>query len=119
MKTIIAGGRDYRFTKEDTLCLDDMADYITEVVCGMARGADTQGRLWAERMGIPVKEFPANWNRFGRGAGMIRNREMAEYADMVILFDGGRGTQNMFDVATKQKLNVLDWRTNEMDTFLK
>jgi len=112
MKVIIAGGRD--FCKKDLL-IDTLRYFqkeygdIAEVVCGMAPGADTLGRLWAEFMEIPVKEFPADWDKNGKAAGPIRNKQMAEYADALIAFWDGKskGTKNMIDQATKQKLRVV------------
>ena len=70
---------------------------ISEVVCGMAKGADLLGKRWAESKRIPVKEFPADWNRYGRSAGPIRNAQMRDYADALIVFiwDGSRGSANM------------------------
>lgn len=71
---------------------------ITEVVCGLARGADIYGRKWAVCVaGLPVKDFPADWKKYGLAAGPLRNTEMAEYADGLIAFqwDGSRGTANM------------------------
>jgi hypothetical protein len=71
---------------------------ITEVVCGMAKGADTFGMKWAIcDAGIPVKKFPADWETYETRAGPIRNGEMADYADGLIAFiwDGSRGTANM------------------------
>ena len=55
------------------------------------------GRRWAIENGIPIKEFPANWQEFGRAAGPIRNGEMADYADALIaIWDGrSRGTADM------------------------
>lgn len=70
---------------------------ITEVVCGLARGADTLGKQWAHERGIPVAEFPADWESFGKGAGHIRNRQMRDYADAGIGFIWGssKGSMNM------------------------
>ena len=101
MITIICGGRDYKFTKEDVQLLDELKTSlpITEVVCGMAQGADMEGRHWARLNNIPVKEFPANWGLHGKAAGPIRNAEMAQYADALIAFPGGKGTQNMIETA--------------------
>ena len=78
---------------------------ITEVVCGMARGADTLGRIWAETMELPVAKFPADWEKYGKAAGPIRNKQMADYADAAIVFiwDGSRGSKNMIE--TMKKLN--------------
>lgn len=114
MRIIIAGGRDYRFTIGDVSWLDWLKNRvaITEVVSGGATGADTCGEQWAHSSGIPVKRFPANWDLHGKAAGPIRNREMAEYADGVILFPGGRGTDNMADTARKSGIAIWDWRVN-------
>ena len=61
------------------------AGKITEVISGTAHGIDTLGEKWAERHGIPVKRFPADWNAHGKSAGPIRNRQMAQYADALIV----------------------------------
>ena len=88
MKTIIAGGRDYFLTEFDESRLDGLD--ITEVVCGCARGADTGGEMWAQKRGIPVKRFPADWDGLGKGAGPVRNCQMAEYVEALVAFPGGR-----------------------------
>lgn len=108
MKTIIAGGRDYRLSDDDYAFLESEVANITEVVCGGAHGADEYGRQWARINGIPVKMFPADWKSHGRAAGPIRNRQMAEYADRLIAFWDGksRGTKSMIDEATKRGLQV-------------
>jgi len=112
MKLIIAGGRNYRFTDEDWDSLEALHKVtpITEVVCGGAEGADEYGRQWAILNDIPVKMFPANWDQHGKSAGPIRNREMAEYADAVVLFPGGKGTQSMCENAVKHGLSIYDRR---------
>jgi len=110
MKLIIAGGRDYVFNSEDIKRLDSITG-ITEVVSGCASGADHHGEKWAESKDIPIKKFPAEWGKFGNSAGPIRNKQMAEYADAVALFPGGRGTQNMFMNAIRYKLRIFDFRS--------
>lgn len=104
---IIAGGRDYQFTEADIAKLDAIS--IREVVSGGASGADQCGEQWAESRGIPVERFPADWETHGRAAGPIRNRKMAEYADAVVLFPGGRGTASMQKEAEKAGLVVYDF----------
>ena len=64
MKTIIAGGREYLFQAQDIEKLNELRDAITEVVSGCARGADTEGEKWADKNTIPVKKFPANWDKW-------------------------------------------------------
>lgn len=115
MKLIIAGGRDYLLTPEDYSKLDEIhkAHIVTEVVSGKCKsGVDLCGEQWASRNGIPVKPFPANWEKFGKQAGSIRNRHMAMYADAVALFPGGRGTESMFFQARFVGITIFDFRNN-------
>lgn len=97
MRVIIAGSRgitELSILKDAIFCSDFS---IREVVSGCARGVDSLGEQWADLNGIPVRQFPANWGRFGRAAGMYRNSDMADYADAaIILWDGeSRGTLDM------------------------
>ena len=126
MKTIIAGGRNYKFTKEDIEFLNSIKDEISEVVSGKARGADNEGEDWAKSNNIPVKEFPAKWGNLNarevfiktnsRGysynslAGFQRNEEMAKYADCLIIFSGGSGTEHMYKIAKENGLKIYDRR---------
>ena len=54
------------------------------------RGADAIAeRIWAE-WGGQVERHPADWQRYGRNAGMIWNRRMAALgADVCLAFIGG------------------------------
>jgi hypothetical protein len=110
MKLIISGGRKYKFTQEDIELLDSIKHTITEIVTGGATGADSEGVLWAVANDIPVKQFPADWARLGKKAGVVRNKEMAVYGDAVLLFTGGRGTMNMYNCAIKEGITVMDYR---------
>ena len=99
MKVIIAGSctsNDYEFLKKK---INELNLEITEVVCGGARGVDSLGQRYAEELGIPVKMFPAQWDLYGKAAGMIRNKEMGKYADYLIAFWDGKskGTLNMIN----------------------
>lgn len=109
MKVIIAGGRDYNFEKKDFDLLDYISTkwLITEVVSGGATGADVGGEQWATIKKLPIKKFPANWKKYGKVAGPLRNAEMAAYADAVILFPGGKGMTNMFENAKEFNLDIL------------
>jgi hypothetical protein len=70
---------------------------ITEIVCGGAQGVDSEGQHWASHMSVPVKMFFPDWNTHGKAAGPIRNRQMAEYGDVLLLiWDGqSRGSLSM------------------------
>lgn len=108
MKTIIAGGRDYSLTKQDFEYLDSLN--ITEVISGGARGADNGGEYYSILRNLDLTIFKANWNRYPRAAGILRNKRMAKYAEAVVLFPGGRGTDNMYEIALKYGLKIYDNR---------
>jgi hypothetical protein len=99
MKVIIAGSRTIRNPKETFPLIDESKFDITEVVSGTAYGADMLGEEWAALHSIPIKYFPASWMQYGMSAGMIRNKEMADYADAaIILWDGhSHGSKNMIE----------------------
>ena len=117
-KVIIAGGRDLYLTIEGYALLNELnAKYkFSEVVNGMARGIDECARNWAKINKIPVKKEYPQWKKYGRAAGPIRNKKMAQHAGetgVCILFKGGDGTQSMFDEANKCKLLIIDLRSKE------
>lgn len=55
-----------------------------------------------------MKRFPADWGKYGKSAGVLRNKQMAEYADGLIAFWDGksRGTANMIETAKGLGLRV-------------
>jgi len=105
MKVIIAGSRIITDFQLLSRCVAESGwtDQIIEVVSGGARGVDKQGEMWARKHEIPIKRFPAMWDLYGKAAGPIRNKEMAEYADALIALLYGRstGTANMIKTAGK------------------
>lgn len=107
-QVIIAGGRD--FTDYELLCRK--CDKLfwnkrpTAIISGMARGADSLGARYARENGIPVLEFPADWEGLGRRAGMVRNLQMLDAADAVVAFWDGesKGTGHTIREAMKLRL---------------
>ena len=87
MKYIIAGGRDFN---NRTIMFSILSKHINNmydtVISGDARGADALGTEWAMHFQIPVKHFPAQWDKYGKSAGFIRNAEMGDEADALIAF---------------------------------
>ena len=59
-------------------------------------------------LNIPVVSVNANWEKYGKMAGPVRNRAMAKNADIVILLPGGRGTTSMRKEAVSHGLIVID-----------
>lgn len=114
MRIIVAGSRNYTDTKDFFNRMDRILDAeewilsISEVVSGTARGVDTMGEVWADHFALPVKRFPADWAKYGRRAGHVRNAEMAKYAEGLIAFWDGvsPGTASMINLAKAEGLRV-------------
>lgn len=111
VKIIVAGSRsfsDYEMLKEK---LDELIKgrKNTEIVSGTAKGADLLGEKYARERGFEIKRFPADWDKFGKKAGYLRNEQMAKYANACVCFwDGNsRGTKSMIDLAEKHNLKTF------------
>jgi hypothetical protein len=119
MKVIIAGSRGFSdFPLLYSKCEEILANIKeAEIVSGTARGADKLGEHYASLKGYSVSQFPADWDKHGKSAGYIRNKEMADYADCLIAFWDGesRGTKHMIDLAREKNLSVHIIKTKNDD----
>ena len=79
-----------------------------EIVSGGAKGADALGERYGRENQIPIKRFLPDWQKYDKLAGPIRNKAMAEYADMAIIFWDGKskGTKSMISEARRAKIKV-------------
>jgi hypothetical protein len=111
IKVLVCGGRDYNDKEVVFGFLDHINEkyYIICVAHGAARGADTLADDWAKAHNILVEAYPADWNKHGKSAGSIRNRQMLVDGkpDVVIAFPGGKGTENMIRQAKHRGVQVI------------
>lgn len=110
MRTIIAGSRSASYKNVvAAINASGFKDEISLIISGTARGADTYGEIYAIKNNIKIEVYPADWNRFGKQAGSIRNLQMAENAEALIaVWDGeSRGTKNMIETAKNLGLKVF------------
>ncbi len=117
---IIAGSRefkDYDLLKEvcDRVLENKVKDgYKIIIVSGNAKGADSLGERYAQEKGYEVKLYPAQWEKYGKKAGMVRNEKMADIGNALIAFFSddpkaeSRGTKNMVEIARKKNLIVRE-----------
>lgn len=112
-RVIIAGSRGF----DDYAVLQTVCDNFLSpkkqthnivIVSGTAKGADSLGEQYARERGYTVERFPVDWQQYGKAAGQIRNRLMADNADALIAFWDGHstGTQNMIMEAKKKDMAV-------------
>ena len=99
MKIAIVGSRNVTVDSFD----DYIPDTCTEIVSGGAKGIDTCARIWAEKRGLTVTEFLPDYQRYGRSAPMVRNRQIVDYADAVLAFWDGKSKGTAYTVKYAQK----------------
>ena len=112
MKLIIAGDRnftDYRLLEYKVtkiLSRTNMKD--VEFISGGARGADRLGEMYARNHGKTPKIYKAEWQKYGKFAGPVRNGKMAREGTHLIAFlrQNSRGTANMIEQARQNGLKV-------------
>lgn len=105
-KVIVAGGRNYNDYINVKSYLYPLKIYCENnnlelvIVCGMATGVDSLGLRFAEENNLEILKYPADWNKYGKRAGYLRNYQMGEIADSAIVFWDGKspGTKMMIDI---------------------
>src|SRR5262249_6528284 len=104
MQLIIAGSRT--FTDYQRLCqvLAPERSRITQVLTGGARGADQLGYRWAWKHQVKHQLFRADWERFGKSAGVRRNFQMAQAGDLLLAFWDGRSAGMQHLISCMQQL---------------
>ena len=103
MKLAIIGSRNFNDYFLLTKILESYKSETTLVVSGAAKGADSLGEKWAIENNIKTLIFPANWEKYGKRAGFIRNEDIIKNCDYVIAFWDGisKGTSHSLNLAKK------------------
>lgn len=115
LKFAIIGSRefsDYQFLKE---CLAKHS--VGEIVSGGAKGADALAKQYAMEHNIAYTEFPAQWDLFGKSAGIRRNVDIINLSDEVVAFWNGAspGTKHAISIAKKAEKHVHIYWPEEID----
>ena len=89
---------------------------ITHIISGAAsKGADALAIRWANENQIGLTKVPADWDKYGKSAGMIRNSVMIEMEpDAVIAYWDGTssGTSNTIERAKDKNIDVYIYKTS-------
>lgn len=85
------------------------------ILSGGARGVDSIGEKWANLHNVPIERFLPDWKKYGRRAGIIRNKQMVEAADYVMIFWNGtsKGTKSVIDFCQKQQKGFAKYTSSQ------
>ena len=114
-RVIVAGSRG--FFDYDLMCreLDELFwassefdDGDIKIISGMADGADSLAIRYADERKLTKILFPANWNKYHRVAGFLRNEDMLSVATHLVVFWDGKssGTRHMIEIAKAKGIPV-------------
>lgn len=119
MRVLVCGSRGFEDTVLMRAVFENMLKGFAEfsnqppaIVEGCARGADRLAEQVAGEFDLEVDHFPADWNRWGRGAGYKRNIQMLDSGITVVLafWDGvSKGTKHTIDQAKARGIPVEVW----------
>ncbi len=114
VRLLVCGGRKYKDKARVYKNLDKISGIlqIEVLIHGDAPGADTLADEWATERNIPKLPFPADWDKHGKPAGHIRNRQMLTEGNpnLVVAFPGNAGTANMVKQAKQAKIKVVEFK---------
>ena len=98
MKIAIVGSRKITVSN-----IDEYISECDEIVSGGAVGVDSCAAEYAKEKGIKLTVFLPQYERYGRAAPIIRNKEIVDYADKIVAFwDGSsKGTLSVIKYAEK------------------
>ena len=117
MKVLVCGDRyyedhEYLFSKLDEL---HKASPISTLIHGGARGADTLAGRWGEERSLEVIEVRADWAKYGRGAGHVRNKAMLDLDPSIVIgfhdsIETSKGTKNCLKQAASRSISTLIYK---------
>jgi hypothetical protein len=88
-----------------------------QIIVGGCKGADKCGELYAIENKIPYKVYNAEWKKYGKRAGPLRNEKMSKVGNVLVLFWDyeSSGSEDMLHLAVREELDlyVMLYRTNE------
>lgn len=94
---------------------------FNRVVSGLARGYDTMAEFYANYKGLKFEGYKADWDKYGKRAGPVRNRWMFENERHrligAVIFPGGNGTNDMASVlfAQQEEYGYFIWDLRKYD----
>ena len=86
MKVAIVGSRSINISNID----EYLPSECTEIVSGGAQGVDSSAADYARKSGIKLMLFLPEYQKYGHGAPIVRNKKIVDYADTVIAFWDGQ-----------------------------
>ena len=103
MKLAIVGSRSLT-----NVVIDEyVSDEVKEIVSGGALGVDSCAAEYAKHKGLLLTEILPQYERYGRAAPIVRNKEIVGYADKIIIFWDGSSKGTLLPIADRKKEDAI------------
>jgi len=89
----------------------------TRVISGGARGVDSVAEVTARERGLEIRIFPADWARYGRSAGPLRNAHIVRHADQILAFWTGKSRGTLDTLRQARDAGKMTWVINPDGSF--
>lgn len=113
MNVVIGGYRNFEnykiFKSFVDSCLNELESKEMTILSGRCKGVDLMCEQYAKEKGLLLELYPAEWKKYGKATGPIRNKQMVEKTDVVIAFvcERAKGTKNLILQAEKLGKSVF------------
>ncbi len=104
MKIAVVGSRNAEINGDK---LEKYFAEAREIVSGGARGVDSCAADYAAKHKIKLTEFLPNYKLYGRAAPIVRNKEIVDYADKVLVFWDGKSKGSLSVIKYAEKAGKM------------
>ena len=118
-RILICGDRNYKDWRKVQDYLNTIL-HTAIIIHGGARGADSLAGNLATSLKMKIIKFPADWNKYGKAAGVLRNQQMLDegHPDLVVYFqkdiENSKGTKDMIKRAIDANIRTINGETGEV-----
>ena len=103
MRVLICGDKEWKDIQKILQRIMKLPPHSI-IIHGSARGADIIAGEVARELHLRVQSCPADWSRYGRAAGPIRNRQMLDLEPHLVIgfhsdIGKSKGTADMLKIA--------------------
>ena len=85
---------------------------ISLIISGGAAGADTMAERFAKENNIPTSIHKPDWKKYGRSAGIIRNKDIIAECDVCFAYWDGTSHGTANDIELCRKLDKICYIIN-------
>lgn len=116
MRVLITGSRTWTDFETITTALAELGENHVLISGNCPQGADLMCEKAAEKLGWALELYPADWDKFGKSAGFIRNEIMVNKSpDICLAFihNKSKGATGTVNLSKKAEIPTMVYRRDD------